>query len=178
MLFYNKIFITGFMGSGKSTLGKKLAQVLRRDFIDLDLYIEIKYQNKISKIFDQLGEAEFRKMEEECLIEIIQKKEVMVIALGGGTICFKDNLTKVKQNGLLVYLNLPAKVLAERIKKSRTIRPLLQNLKNDNLLETIEQKLHQRNEFYEQAHLKVNGLNLTAQLLQPQIIEFQTKNNS
>ncbi len=172
------IFLTGFMGSGKTSLGKKLAQVLRRTFIDLDQYIEKKMALSIPVIFNQFGEDEFRRIEKECLEELIQTNNLAVIALGGGTICFFDNLQEIKKNGLLIYLQLPPKVLAERIKKSKTVRPLLQKLKSDELLLTIENKLNSRLQYYEQAQLCVNGLNLTPQILQHNIIEYQQKNNS
>ena len=178
MLAQENIFLSGFMGSGKSTLGKKLAQVFRKEFIDLDQYIENKSGKLIPDIFSELGEDEFRKLEKNCLHEIIKTHSKAVISLGGGTICFFDNLETIKQNGLLVYIQLPPKVLAERIKKSKNQRPLLQELKPEDLLKTIEDKLSARLKFYEQAHLTVNGLNLTAQLLQHNIIEFQQKNNS
>jgi len=178
MLAHENIFLAGFMGSGKSTLGKKLAQVFRKEFIDLDQYIEIKSGKSIPEIFNQLGEDEFRKLEKHCLHEVIKTHSKAVISLGGGTICFFDNLETVKQNGLLIYLQLPPKVLAERLKKSKSRRPLLQDLKPEDLLKTIEDKLNARLKFYEQAHLIVNGLNLTAQLLQHNIIEFHQKNNS
>lgn len=171
------IFLSGFMGSGKTTLGKKLAQLLRINFVDLDKYIEQKCNKSISQLFIQEGEEAFRIIEQQCLIEVLNNHQRSVISLGGGTVCFFDNLDKVKQSGLLIYLQLPAKVLAERIKKSKTIRPLLQNLKADELITTIDTKLKNRQSFYEQAHIITNGLNLTAQLLQHNIIEYKKKNN-
>lgn len=172
------IFLSGFMGSGKSSLGKKLAQLLRRDFVDLDHYIEKKMALTIAVIFNQFGEEEFRLIEKQCLEEVIEKNTKAVIALGGGTVCFFDNLHLIKSNGLLIYLQLPPKVLAERIKKSKTVRPLLQKLKSEDLLLTIENKLNSRLHYYEQAQLCINGLNLTPQILQHNIIEYQQKNNS
>ncbi len=178
MLAHGNIFLTGFMGSGKSTLGKKLALVFRKEFVDLDRFIEKESGQSISEIFNTLGEDEFRKLEKRCLHKVLETHTKSVISLGGGSICFFDNLETVKQNGLLIYLQLPPKVLAERLKKSKTVRPLVQNLKSEDLLQSIEDKLAARLKFYEQAHLIVNGLNLTAQLLQHNIIEFQKKNIS
>ena len=171
------IFLTGFMGSGKSSMGKKLSQLLRRDFVDLDKYIEKKTGTSIPVIFSKEGEPAFRAIEQTCLLELLRDCQKSVIALGGGTVCFFDNVSHIKQNGLLIYLQLPPKALAERIKKSSTKRPLLQNLKSEDLLQTIENKLENRRQYYEQAHITVSALNLTAQILQHNIIEFQKAHN-
>lgn len=173
----NKIFLTGFMGSGKSTIGRKLAQVARREFIDLDEHIETKFNSKISKIFQEQGEERFRVIEAKCLDEVLKMEGSQIVSLGGGTICFFDNLNKIKSQGILIYLDLPPKAIFERIQNSKKQRPLLKNLKQDELLAAIEKRLDERISFYRQADIIVNGLNLTAQLLQHSIIEFQKKNN-
>jgi shikimate kinase len=173
MISQCNIILTGYMGSGKSTMGKKLAQLLRRDFVDLDKYIEQQSKLSVTAIFNQQGEEAFRVLESACLREVLSNYSHAVIALGGGTVCFSENLALVKQHGLLVYLQLPPKVLAERIGKSKTKRPLLQRLNAEDMLTAIEKNLALRNKYYTQAHLTVNGINLTAQLLQHNIIEFQ-----
>ncbi len=178
MLSHNKIFLTGFMAAGKSTLGKKLAQLFQIEFIDLDQYIEQKNSKTVTEIFKDLGEVTFRELESKCLEEIFQINKKCIVALGGGTVCFHDNLVKIKENGLLIYLQLPSQVLAQRLKDSATERPLVQNLKDVELMLMIEQQLKNRSTFYEQADLIINGLNLTEQILHDKIIDFYKKNSN
>jgi len=159
------------MGSGKSTLGKKLATLLRLRFVDLDNCIEKKENTRISSIFETQGETVFRQKETECLREVVASEQPLVIALGGGTICFNDNLAYIKQHGLLVYLELPVEVLAGRVQNSKKERPLLKNLSGDDLLQAIREKLEQRQPFYTQAQLTVTGTNITPQILQQAILE-------
>ena len=155
------IFLCGFMGSGKSTYGKKLAGLIKRPFIDLDNYIQTKENKTIQFIFDNEGEDVFRTLETKYLKELIDNNVPHVISLGGGTVCFNNNIKFIKEAGVLVYIEMPVSVLAERLKKSRQKRPLLEGVKSDDLESYITQKLNERNKYYHQAHLTVNGLNLS-----------------
>jgi shikimate kinase len=166
------------MGSGKTTLGKKLASLMNLPFIDLDRYIETKEKDTIADLFEKKGEKVFREIESICLEEILLQKQPAVVSLGGGTICFHSNLEKVKKNGTLIYIDLPPKVLAERIKNGKTKRPLLQNVAAQDMLDFVERKLEERKKFYNQAHIIVNGLNLTPQHLYQIIIGSFQKNIS
>lgn len=167
------IFLTGFMGSGKSTAGKKLAKLLRLKFIDLDHYIEQKEKLPVHSIFENFGENAFRKMEQTCLSEILKNENNCVIALGGGTICFENNLEKIKDNGLLIFIDLPSIALAQRLEASKVKRPLIKNFKGDDLVAFIEDKLSQRKVFYSQAHISVSGLSLTPQQLAQKISDHK-----
>src|SRR5688500_7926474 len=100
-----KVFLIGFMGSGKSTVGKKLAQKMTLDFIDLDAYIEKQRQKTISYFFENFGEEKFREIERDALAELLEKDNV-VISTGGGTPCFFDNMEKIKKNGISVYIEM------------------------------------------------------------------------
>jgi shikimate kinase len=164
------------MGSGKTTLGKKTASLLKLNFIDLDDYIQQKEQKSINTIFDELGEAGFRHIEAQCLAEVVEITEETVISLGGGTICFENNLTLIKKSGLLIYLELSAQDLTNRLTEAKHERPLLKDTSTNDLLKVIAEKLEQRKKFYHQAHVAINGLNLTPQLLFHAIIEFKKKN--
>ncbi len=164
------------MGSGKSTAGQKLAAMLKVNFIDLDAYIEKKEKADIPTIFEQKGEAGFRTIESDCLDEILRLNKASVISLGGGTVCFHSNLEKIKEKGLLIYIQLTPVVLAERIRKSKTTRPLLKNLSEEELLKNIEEILSERGKYYTQAQITVNGLNLSPQLLNQKIIGLLQEN--
>lgn len=164
------------MGSGKSTLGKKLAALLNYDFIDLDGFIENHSGKSVTDIFKQEGESVFRQMETDCLVSLFTKKSA-VIALGGGTVCFNNNLAKIKEVGVLIYIELPAKTLAQRVRSSKTERPLLDKLNDNELVATIEKLLEERQKFYKQSHLIVKGLNLTAQDIYSALLEYSSKHN-
>lgn len=170
------VFLTGFMGSGKTTAGKKLAPILKTRFIDLDEYIEKKENRSIQVIFEEEGETKFREIETHCVGDVIKLKAPHIISLGGGTVCFNSNLEIIKQNGLLIYIELPVKELAERIKESKTTRPLLKTLSDEELTKNINEILSERKRYYEQAHIIINGLNLTPQLLQQKILAFSKEN--
>jgi shikimate kinase len=166
------IFLTGFMGSGKSTAGKALAPLLKTRCIDLDDYLEKKEGCTIPEIFESEGEEKFREIEKICLADLLKLKDPTVISLGGGTICFHNNLEKIKSKGILIYIYLPVEVLANRIKESTLTRPLLKELSTEALLLNITEILTERKKFYEQAHITVNGLILTPQLLKQKISAY------
>jgi shikimate kinase len=172
------IFLTGFMGSGKSQLGKKLAALLGIGFIDLDLMISQQEQKTVPEIFRQAGEEEFRRLERVYLERIISEDKISVIALGGGTVCFNDNLALLKGAGILVYIELNATALFDRLKNNANGRPLLAGLSGDALLQKITGLLQERKTFYEQAHITVKGVNLTVQALCHHLLESGKIHNS
>ena len=155
---FDKIYLTGFMTSGKSTIGPILANVLGWSFYDLDNEI-VKEQNKsIDEIFADLGEAAFREMETKKLREISCKQKC-IIALGGGTVINGDNLAFIKNNGKLIYLKSSANSIYNRI-KSKLDRPLfkdlvLENKPREDFVERIDQILNKREAYYNQADLIV-----------------------
>jgi shikimate kinase len=150
------------MGCGKTTLGKKLAKQLNYLFIDLDEEIERESKKSISIIFLNEGENEFRKIETSVLNKILDLNGNYVIALGGGTICFNNNLQIIKNKASLIYLQMPAKALFTRLKDSKTNRPLISNLNNIELLNFIENKLKEREKFYLQANYVFNALSINS----------------
>lgn len=159
-----RIFLTGYMGSGKSTLGKRLANKLGITFIDLDEYFEQKFRTSITLFFERFGEDSFRKLEHEVLKEVIDKYIDVVISTGGGTPCFFNNLELMNKQGVTVYLKLPPAVLASRLSNSpfRYRRPKLKGLDKDTLLETVTMHLQEREPFYSQSELIIDafGMNL------------------
>ena len=146
-----KIFFVGFMGSGKTTLGRKLASLINFDFIDTDHYIEQQYGLKVSEIFAQKGETAFRKIEHETLIHLLESDQIL-ISTGGGMPCFGDNMDLMLDHGKVVYLKTSPKALALRLLNSRTERPLIKDKTKDELLLYIEDKLNEREPFYNKAH--------------------------
>lgn len=163
------------MGSGKTTQGKKLASLLKFNFIDLDQYITEKENKSIEYIFESEGESAFREKETSYLKDIFRIPEPSVISLGGGTICFNDNLNLIKENGLLIYIELPVNVLTDRLTRAKRKRPLLKGVSRETIPQKIKELLDLRLVYYKQAHLTVNGLNLTPKLLHEKIIEFTKK---
>lgn len=152
-----RIFLIGYMGSGKTSMGIKLAENLGLTFVDMDHHIEEKYHKTVSQIFEESGQDAFRKMEQSCLHEVAEF-ENCVIATGGGAPCFYDNMTFMNAHGLTVYLNLSSEQLAARLEMSRAgKRPLIANKQGDELRQFIAEGLSAREVFYKQAKVSVSG---------------------
>lgn len=141
------IFLIGYMGSGKSTLGKALAQRCEVEFIDLDDYIEARAGKKIREIFADDGEAAFRDLERRMLVEVSEKDNVLV-ACGGGTPCFGDNMALMNSRGTTILLQTSHERLLERLKRGRHKRPLIASLSDDELDLFIREQLAKRMPYY------------------------------
>lgn len=145
-----KIFLTGFMGSGKTFWGKIWAKENNLEFFDLDAEIERKLGQSVTEIFENKGEEYFRKIECDEL-KTFSDKENFILACGGGTPCFFDNMKWMNDNGITIYLQASAGEILQRIKNETQERPLLNKLNQSELLFFIEQKLKEREVFYKQA---------------------------
>lgn len=143
------------MGSGKSTVGRELANKLKLQFIDLDNYIEERNFKTIPEIFASAGEEGFRKAEQQALREVSEFENV-VVATGGGAPCFFDNMELIKRTGISIYLNGTPRILAERLMNSKTERPLIKGKSENELIEFIHETLDKRNLWYNQAHVIFN----------------------
>jgi shikimate kinase len=154
------IFLIGFMGSGKTTLGKQLAAKLGYRFIDQDEVIEQKYQMTVSEIFAKHGEEEFRSAENEVLQELV-KRESCVIATGGGAPCFHNNMELMNGSGYTIYIKVDPEILVQRLKASHSTRPLLKDKSEAEMLEYTQQKLTERSPFYSRSKLILYSKNLT-----------------
>lgn len=163
-----KIFLIGFMGCGKSTLGKKLSAKLNVKLIDLDHQIETLTGGSVGDYFSTHGEDAFRKLESETL-QTHPYPENCVIATGGGTPCFFDNMEWMNNNGITIYIEMTPLNLAKRLEKGMAKRPLLKDLTLEGVVGFIENKLAERDAFYQMAKLKLNGVNLTAELIRTAI---------
>lgn len=152
-----RIFLIGFMGSGKSHNGKKLAQALNYNFIDLDDYIEEKAKQSIEQIFQQEGETYFRHLEQTCLKSMTQFNNI-VVSTGGGAPCFSDNMQWMKEHGISIFLNPPVDVLLHRLLPRTAHRPLLKGKSKAELRQYIQHKLDERMPIYNQADFIVTLL--------------------
>lgn len=148
-------------GSGKSTLAKQLAKEINYHFLDLDELIALNERSSINEIFAIHGEDYFRQVEQKALLHTTTLNNA-VIALGGGTPCFFDNIQLINKSGFSIYLDVPLEIISKRLSKESNTRPLL-NVKPDELLAQITEKHHQRFDFYKQAHLTISGANLSVQ---------------
>jgi len=153
------IYLIGYMGSGKTTVGKKLSRVLDYAFVDLDQQIEKNQEQNIADIFEERGEEAFRKIEQEELHKTFALANT-VVSLGGGTPCFFDNLEQINQHGKSVYLKLSATSLASRLQNAKNPRPLLQGLSDGELFEFVQQQLGEREEYYNRTHFIIKGESL------------------
>ncbi len=168
-----RIFLTGYMGSGKSTLGKRLAKRLDYDFFDLDDYFEQKYKTSITLFFERFGEEHFRRLEHETLLEVINNYSNIVLACGGGTPCYYNNINLMNQHGFTLYLKLSATALASRLSNSpfRYKRPMLKGLSRKELLAKVTSQLMEREIYYNQSQLIIEVFDLNPESIVRRISE-------
>mgnify|MGYP001610284418 CR=1 FL=1 len=145
------IFLIGMPGSGKSSIGKELASLMNCNLIDLDQYIVQKEKLSIPQIFKTKGEDYFRKAETSALKEIIEKTKKAIVAVGGGTPCYNNNIAVMQAGGKCIYLKVSVDTLAERLEKDSNERPLFHKLNGRKLKEKVESMLAHREKFYKKA---------------------------
>lgn len=147
------VFLIGYMGSGKSTLGRTVARLTGMDVIDLDQYIEGRFHQSVSDLFAQRGEDGFRKIESAMLAEVAEFEDV-IIACGGGTPCFGNNMDLMNSRGTTVWLNTNLTELHTRLCRGRHKRPLIAGMNDQELLEYIEQSTAKRYPYYSRAQIE------------------------
>ncbi|GAB3823870.1 shikimate kinase [Pontibacter rugosus] len=146
------IFLIGMMGSGKTTLGRQLAQHLGYTFIDLDEYIVQQQGQSIAQIFEQQGQDYFRVLERKALEELVEQYEQAVISTGGGAPCFFDNIDFINQYGISIFLDVSINVLSSRlIAQGQEERPLLTGKSETDLISFLAKTLDYRKQFYDRA---------------------------
>ncbi|CAM1362294.1 Shikimate kinase [Tenacibaculum sediminilitoris] len=152
-----KIVLLGYMGSGKSTIGRALAKKNHVSFIDLDEYIEEKEGKTIFKIFEKQGEVYFRKQEHVYLEEILKEKKDFVLSLGGGTPCYAGNMDVLLscKDVKIVYLKTTINTIVDRLRNEKSQRPLVASLGEEDLKEFVAKHLFERSYFYNQATFKI-----------------------
>lgn len=155
-----RIFLIGMMGSGKSYWAAKIAKWIKAGGYDLDDLIEMVEETTISAIFAEEGEAYFRKLETKILKWFSEKKK-FVLATGGGTPCIQENINWMKKEGLVIWLDESIEVLVQRLSINKSHRPLIASLDNDELSVYLQNKLLERTPFYQQAHCRLSGDQIT-----------------
>ena len=146
------IVLVGFPGAGKSTIGKRLAERLNMDFVDLDLYIEEKYHTAIPLLFQRYGESAFRTLEYTALLEVLTLQNC-VIATGGGTPCQKDAMEQINAHSLSIYLELSENQIVEHLLNSKKKRPLTHLMSEPELREYVHKTLAIREKYYSRAQI-------------------------
>lgn len=161
------IFLIGYMASGKTTLGKALARTSGMQFIDLDFFIQQRFRKSISEIFAEGGEERFREIERSILNEVGEFCDI-IIACGGGTPCFFDNMDFMNSRGVTVWLQSSVERTVERLLTAKTRRPIVEKLSREELPAFIETHLEQRRPYYSKAQITMNSDRLESK---PEILE-------
>ncbi|MGH2667407.1 shikimate kinase [Flavobacterium sp.] len=147
----NKIVLVGYMGSGKTEIGKLVSKMTNISFLDLDHLIENRLSKSINQIFSEQGEVFFRKKEHEIFAETINSEESFILSLGGGTPCYANNHLFLQSEGIVsIYLKASIATLVQRLKENKSERPLLKDLSEQELTEYIAKHLFDRSFYYNQ----------------------------
>lgn len=166
-----RIFLIGFMGCGKTTLGKKLALKLNYEFIDLDQHIEERAGMSVGNYFSNHGEDAFRELESEVLKSTAYPINC-IISTGGGTPCYFDNMEFMNHTGVTTYIYMTPEALAKRLAQGKHKRPLIKDMDEEQLIRFIETKLSERNTWYRRSFLSLSGINITPERLWKQLFQF------
>lgn len=164
------LVLTGFMGTGKTTVGKRLAQQLNMPFADTDDEVEKVTGLTIKELFDKYGERRFRSEEAAAIRRIIRHNN-QVIATGGGVVLNPENITALKENGLIFCLEARPEIIYERVKHKNT-RPLLDE---DKLMDTINRMLAERRDLYKNTHFTIDTSQNCVETVVEEIIQLYTK---
>ena len=143
----------GYMGSGKTSIGKKISKILNVNFFDLDEIIEKKYNKSVKKIFKDFGEIEFRKKERVVLEKILFKKKLFVLSLGGGTPCYFDNIELISEKtDFTIFLRPRIKQLSKKLFEKKSKRPLIKDIKTEKkMIEFVSKHMLERINYYNMA---------------------------
>ncbi|WP_165044599.1 shikimate kinase [Dysgonomonas sp. ZJ709] len=147
-----RIFLIGYMGTGKTTAGRELAKALGVEFVDIDHFIQARYLKSVSQLFEDVGEAEFRKIESNILKEVGEFEDV-VISTGGGTPCFFDNIDYMNRVGTTIYLKASPEALSSRLNTCKEKRPLIRDKNEEELYTFVVESLQKREPFYSKADI-------------------------
>lgn len=169
------VYLLGFMGSGKSTFGKRLASGAGWEFIDLDSLIEDAEDKSVEEIFAVSGEDYFRDVEAATLRQIPLDRD-MVVACGGGTPCHRDNMEYMNRTGITVYISHNPRTLTHRLVNAKKTRPLLKDMNDQDLEEYVTATLAEREKYYTKARIIVDGLKADPRKLMEIILDYPANN--
>ncbi|PLX04740.1 MAG: shikimate kinase [Marinilabiliales bacterium] len=148
----NRIYLIGFMGVGKSTIGKKLANKLNYNFVDIDELFENKYKVSINAFFEKYGEKLFRELENKLLYDTFSYEKT-IISTGGGTPCYRDAIDDINSYGTSIYLRMPTEALINRLENAIRPRPLIKGKSHDEIKSDVEKLLAEREQYYNKANI-------------------------
>lgn len=169
----SKIILVGLPGSGKSTIGKELANQLGFPFYDLDDLIEEKEGMSIADIFNKKGEEFFRELESKVLQENLRGKEAFILATGGGAPCFHDNMEKINQFAISIFLDVPLpQILARLTQGEIELRPLFHGLDIGEIRRKLKNLYTSRLQYYKQSKIKLSGEDISTELLMSELLSF------
>lgn len=169
---FMKIILLGYMGSGKSTVAKLLARALQQPYTDLDDYIIAREGMSIKDIFAAKGEVYFRLQESKYLKELLNKNDDAIIALGGGTPCYANNMELIKKEAISFYLKGSIPTLCQRLRSEKEQRPLIASLDNEQLTEFVAKHVFERRNFYEQADRSISIDHKSAEELMEELLDI------
>lgn len=156
-----RIYLVGFMSAGKTTIGYQLSRLLCMPFMDIDKQIALEEGAAVTEIFENFGEAHFRK-KEQAVLNATYKIPQLIVASGGGTPCFFDNMEQMKKAGFTFYLKLPIETIVHRLIKTNKERPLVSGKSPEELRTTVQKLFKEREYFYNQAQYAVDASNRNA----------------
>ncbi len=168
----NRIYIVGYMGAGKTTAARRLAQRLGWEVVDTDAMFEEKYKISVCDFFNKYDEPLYRKLESEVLKET-ENLEKVVVSTGGGTACYFDNIDWMNQHGLTVFLRISQKAVVDRLLHAKRKRPLAEGKSEKELTEFVNQHYTSRLPFYEQAKITVKAEDFDLDSLVKQIEQLR-----
>ncbi|WP_321348639.1 shikimate kinase [uncultured Draconibacterium sp.] len=163
-----RVYLIGYMGCGKSRLGRLLSEHMGVQFVDMDDYIEERNCKTVPQIFADHGEDGFRQRERKALEELAEFTDI-IIATGGGAPCFFDNIDLMNKTGKTVFLNIDPAILADRLMNSKTERPLIKGKSREELVAFIDETLKKRKQFYSQAQFEITEPDFSLDRLQEMI---------
>lgn len=169
-----KLFLAGYMGSGKTTVGSRMSEILKLPFIDLDDQIALIEEQSVPDIFKNRGELYFRKRETQVLEDVLNVKKPLIVSLGGGTPCYGSNLELIKKypDSKVIYLKASVDFLTDRLFSEKETRPVINHLKlKEDLDDFIRKHLFERSFYYNQADLIINIEGKTPETIVAAIVE-------
>ncbi|HKK39384.1 MAG TPA: shikimate kinase [Cryomorphaceae bacterium] len=169
-----KVFLVGYMGVGKTTLGKRIANAMNLPFFDLDKEIVKMESRSVKEIFSESGEQYFRELESRVLKDFCNRKESFVLSTGGGTVASIGNMETMKESGIVIWLDLPIEKILGRLAQSKE-RPLLEDVQPEDRKEFVEMHFAERQPHYQKAHIRFEAANVNAEKLEKLVLKIHSK---